>query len=455
MGDAWPEGEEPVLLANKANDSTIRLGQKGSAAVKAAEDASARGIVKATALLGALLRHKDKDKGYQDKYRMFMEENLFDLCGETDVKCFPATSQTRYGSHGRAAAVVTKHYPLLIQLVENICGGKTKAGANHVEGNVLKALNDPRTMAEVVSASLYSACISAPYMQTVRKRDENGMLPNLLDSRIVDLNRHVSDFCRSIADDPSLLLDPAAVHSSAHLTLDNEPLHDINILLAAQTLAPDLPDLSRMISAMFSGAADTWVRFTPEFAEGGPIDLIPAEIRSKLYIPSTNDHNEGGLGSWRVHIRYHPNSTPQSFSAMERYRRNDTEAFAAKYITPEDLLHIMRQIRLEEGNGERTAFRKAVVEELEKKAQVYRQKLKVAAKKKKARDAVLHDVGVERSRTVINKMTVCQLKEQYNVYKFVVKDATILKTTLASIPKRVDKLATVLAALDRYERYVM
>jgi hypothetical protein len=140
---------------------------------------------------------------------------------------------------------------------------------------------------------------------------------------------------------------------------------------------------------------------------------------------------------------------------MERYRRNDTEAFAAKYITPEDLLHIMRQIRLEEGNGECTAFRKAVVEELEKKAQVYRQKLKVAAKKKKARDAALHDVGVERSRTVVNKMTVCQLKEQYDVYKFVVKDTTILKTTLASIPKRVDKLATVLAVLDRYERCVM
>jgi hypothetical protein len=115
----------------------------------------------------------------------------------------------------------------------------------------------------------------------------------------------------------------------------------------------------------------------------------------------------------------------------------------------------MRQIRLEEGNGEREAFRKAVVEELEKKAQMYQEKLKVAAKKKKARDAVLHDVGIERSRTVINKMTVCQLKEQYDVYNFVVKDTTILKTTLASIPKRVDKLAMVLAALDRYERCVM
>ncbi|KAJ7340815.1 hypothetical protein DFH08DRAFT_963671 [Mycena albidolilacea] len=84
MGDAWPKGEEPVLLANKAKNLTIRLGQKGSAVVKAAENASAQGIVKVTALLSALLRHKDKDKGYQDNYWMFMEENLFDLCGETN-----------------------------------------------------------------------------------------------------------------------------------------------------------------------------------------------------------------------------------------------------------------------------------------------------------------------------------------------------------------------------------
>jgi hypothetical protein len=95
MSGAWPEGGEPVLLANKANDTTIRLGKKDSAAVRAAEDASTRGIVKATTLLGALLRNKDEDKGYQDKYTMFMEAELFDLCGETDVKHFPATSQTR------------------------------------------------------------------------------------------------------------------------------------------------------------------------------------------------------------------------------------------------------------------------------------------------------------------------------------------------------------------------
>jgi hypothetical protein len=114
---------------------------------------------------------------------------------------------------------------------------------------------------------------------------------------------------------------PNAVNFPERFTLDGEPFHDRNVFLAAQALAPQLPDLTRMISAMFSGAGVTWIRFTPEFAIGGPIDLIPRTIPPKLYIPSTNDHNEGPLGSYRVHIRYHPNSTPESFSALERYRR--------------------------------------------------------------------------------------------------------------------------------------
>ncbi|KAJ7820507.1 hypothetical protein B0H14DRAFT_3876268 [Mycena olivaceomarginata] len=54
MEGAWPEGEEPVLLANKANSTTIRLGERDSAVVRAAEHASSRGVVKAMALLGAL-----------------------------------------------------------------------------------------------------------------------------------------------------------------------------------------------------------------------------------------------------------------------------------------------------------------------------------------------------------------------------------------------------------------
>ncbi|KAJ7349706.1 hypothetical protein DFH08DRAFT_935700 [Mycena albidolilacea] len=439
MSGAWPEGGEPVLLANKANDTTIRLGKKDSAAVRAAEDASTRGIVKATTLLGALLRNKDEDKGYQDKYTIFMEAELFDLCGETDVKRFPATSQTRYGSHGRAAAVVTKHYPMLIKLIDSVCDGKTKAGANHVEESVLKALNCPRTMAEIVSAALYSACIAWPYMQTVRQRDENGMLPNLID--LVDIHRKAPELCQSLAATPALFLDPDTAESSSHLTLDGKPIHDVNILLAAQALSPDLPDLQRMITAMFSGAGDTWLRFTPEFAVGGPIDSIPLEIRAKIYIPSTMITMKAVL----VHIASTFAITPT------RYKRNNTEAFARKYITAEDLLHVMREVRKEDSSGASAAFRKGVVEELEKKAQAYHEKVRASGEKKTKREATLRAVGVEQDRAVITQMTVVQLKAQYDVYKVVVKDPIILKTTLTSIPRCADKLAVVLAALTRYE----
>ncbi|KAK7034818.1 hypothetical protein R3P38DRAFT_2435204, partial [Favolaschia claudopus] len=121
-----------------------------------------------------------------------------------------------------------------------------------------------------------------------------------------------------------------------------------------------------------------------------------------------------------------------------------------KYITAEDLLHVMREVRKEDANGESAAFRKAVVDELERKARVHREKVRVAAEKKEAKEANFRVIGVEHDRAKIRAMTVPHLKAQYDVYKHIVKDAIIQKTTLVSIPHRQDKLDAVLAALDRY-----
>ncbi|KAK6984751.1 hypothetical protein R3P38DRAFT_2806351 [Favolaschia claudopus] len=99
----------------------------------------------------------------------------------------------------------------------------------------------------------------------------------------------------------------------------------------------------------------------------------------------------------------------------------------------------MREVRKEDANGENAAFRKAVVEELESKARVHREKVRVATEKKLEREANLCATGVERDRVKIKSMTL------------IVKDDIIRKTTLVSIPRRQDKLDAVLAALDRYE----
>ncbi|KAK6995679.1 hypothetical protein R3P38DRAFT_2800853 [Favolaschia claudopus] len=111
----------------------------------------------------------------------------------------------------------------------------------------------------------------------------------------------------------------------------------------------------------------------------------------------------------------------------------------------------MREVRKEDANGESAAFRKAVVDELERKARVHREKVRVAAEKKEAKEANFRVIGVEHDRAKIRAMTVPHLKAQYDVYKHIVKDAIIQKTTLVSIPHRQDKLDAVLAALDRYE----
>ncbi|KAK6966910.1 hypothetical protein R3P38DRAFT_2815663 [Favolaschia claudopus] len=143
-------------------------------------------------------------------------------------------------------------------------------------------------------------------------------------------------------------------------------------------------------------------------------------------------HTQAGFEPTRVHQH-------RKLLGYGRYRHNNTEAFADKYITADDLLHVMR---------ERT---RALVEELERKARIQREKVRVAAEKKQEREASLRKLGIELDRAKIRTMTVPQLKAQYDVYKHIVKDETILQTTLVSIPLRQDKLNAVLAALDRYE----
>jgi len=70
------------------------------------------------------------------------------------------------------------------------------------------------------------------------------------------------------------------------------------VLLAVQNLVLKLPDLHNAIATFVQGAHETFVEhFSDEFKAGSGIDsLTEAEI-DRLYFSSTNDANEGGLGS--------------------------------------------------------------------------------------------------------------------------------------------------------------
>ena len=61
---------------------------------------------------------------------------------------------------------------------------------------------------------------------------------------------------------------------------------------------PTLPHFCNLLIAFFKGAAQTWERFTSEFAPGGLIDEATAEERELAHMPAANDENEGLLGSF-------------------------------------------------------------------------------------------------------------------------------------------------------------
>jgi len=85
--------------------------------------------------------------------------------------------------------------------------------------------------------------------------------------------------------------------------------------------------------------------FSDEFKGGSGIDsLTEAEI-DKLYFSSTNDANEGGLGSWRCAQGRRPAETAQvQFTAQ-----NDTERFML--FKEEDEHCLMRTGRKRDASG--------------------------------------------------------------------------------------------------------
>ena len=242
----------PVLLANKANDAVIRLGEEAdSAAVQRAVDSSSRGGVKLASLAGALFNHKSEEQGYQDVHRMFMTKHKKEIHGITWDKKFPDTSNTRYQSHSYAAAELLTFLDLYINLLEVSRDSKKKAGFNHLEENVAKGLEDASTLAEMAAMALYGNAVSWPYLNQVR--GAGGTVVNLLDPSIIALHRRLPEFCSYIAANPRLLLDThwqAGVDldgTFSNITLDGKPWMDEMLVMSIQILASELPDLELMI----------------------------------------------------------------------------------------------------------------------------------------------------------------------------------------------------------------
>ncbi|KAJ6563792.1 hypothetical protein B0H19DRAFT_942359 [Mycena capillaripes] len=437
----------PVLLANKANSATIRLGADDptNAAVQNAIEASTSGAIKLLQLLGSLLRHKDGERGYQQRCTIFMRQRQFDLYGIVNADPFPDVSNTRYSSFTYGAAYVVCFHGLIQELLDETIDAKAKSGQpNHVEHLILKGLNCAETMSHMVAIALYGVSVGWGYMAIVR--GSAGKPVNLLS--LTPLHRRLPLFCANLAANPWRILDHTTPPDQ--LTIDGLPFRDPFLIDCIRQLRPGLPNLFLFISTLFSGAETGWIRFTPEFHVGGTFDRLTPDQRALIgCIPATNDRNEGKLGGYRNHMKYHPNSTTHSYSNETRVQDNNTECFIKKYCDKAVEKFVMREVRRDGASGRRAKFRRLWVAVQREKAERGLKRREAAAAKKMSKASRLAATALEFEITNIQAMTSKLLKDQLAVYRDVLKDEILVQKLWKEMSTVAVRRELVLQARER------
>ncbi|KAJ7362786.1 hypothetical protein DFH08DRAFT_799807 [Mycena albidolilacea] len=383
-----PTCTPPVLLPNKANDLTIRLAPASSAASKKAVESSTSGAIKLIELAGNIFHNKNSKKGYQNRYTAYMTKAVIE----------------RYGSE----AIGT----LMHQFAEDICDGKGRAGANHMEANIIRGLSCTSTMSEVAALAVYGLLVSWLYLAIIcGQPSEHTAFVDMLD--LVDLHRRLPIFCMRLAVCPGLIFDHSLLDSE--LTLDGNSVISPGLLDAVRQADGELPYLREIITTLFKGCAQSWCQFTSELVCRGPINNLPDSLWRLVGISATNDANEGSLGSMHVAACFHPNISMINFSMCKRVQRNDTENFIWKVMTrPEDHTYIMHRVRKDDASGKNRKF------------------------------------NLEVAEHIATKVTIAKLRDQLCIFKFIVEDPELKNKAVWGDKRRSGLLAVVVAAVNRH-----
>ncbi|EIW76785.1 hypothetical protein CONPUDRAFT_21718, partial [Coniophora puteana RWD-64-598 SS2] len=367
----WDENKAtpPILLANKDNAAAIKLAETASAAsasVQRALDLSSRGGVKATSLAGAIFNHRDNKKGQQAVHEMYFS-NVKGIALK-----FPDTSNTRYHSHCDAATRLLTHLNDYIKFLEYIRLNKDNSQLNHMEENLENALQDPPTCTELAVLVLYSQAVSKPYLKHVRGSGTEQLNMLTLGPFHENLKSHIS----FLIENPGALMEHDIKNSYIKATLDNRPWDNEQAVIAVLTLhrKDRLPNLNEVLVAFLKGALDTWHRFTTEFESTGLIATASEEETDLVFIPATNDENEGLLGAWRRASRENPSLTSDNFSDQVMTRRNDTEEFITTVLDETDKKWIYAKAREVQASGIEAGRKKAFIEHGKKIVEENRQK---------------------------------------------------------------------------------
>ncbi|KAJ7446010.1 hypothetical protein B0H11DRAFT_2338181 [Mycena galericulata] len=215
-------------------------------------------------------------------------------------------------------------------------------------------------------------------------------------------------------------------------------------------MASKLPHLEQILVAFLKATIPAWRRFSKEFEPGGIIDsLTPAE-KLLMFIPPTNDANEGLLGGWRVYSRARSSGTIAHFSAQAAYHRNNTEAFSdAKLDTEEDALYIMRLARVEDASGAMRRFREELMEFKQRAAEASRKKQQDKIDEAAARIAELQAILVITDREELANLKRDGLREQLDVRRELWKEEGISKKKLKDMKTKPQMLRAIIESDER------
>jgi hypothetical protein len=161
-------------------------------------------------------------------------------------------------------------------------------------------------------------------------------------------------------------------------------------------------------------------RFSDEFKKGTGIDELMEAERNELYFSSSNDANEGGLGSWRRGQVRRPAETLHKFNATFKATQNETESFISKKLTEDtDNVYLMQTARQIDANRWHKKRKIAQIEADEARAMGNRQKEVRREEKRDNRVAVL----LETSKSLvldddeIDKLTNDELNRQLDYHR--------------------------------------
>ena len=276
-----------------------------------------------------------------------------------------------------------------------------------MEKNLWDALHCQATLTELAVLAIYAQSVSHPYMNEIC-----GKQSNMLD--MGPFHHKVYGHIKSITRNPALLIGSDASHEKG--AVNGLPWKSPEVMNAIQKMKPDLPHLQPLLVRFFRGAAIGWKHFTSEFAPGGLIDEATVVEKDMAWLPTTNDVNEGALGSFRVLMQRQPQLTGLQYNAQAMFHHNETQAFMeAKFTEPEDFKFIHQEAQKLKGVDKQRKFE--IIKFAEEKI-ARKQKAAQEQQEKVAKNAAkIANITLLLDRDKVVKLAGENLRDHFSAFK--------------------------------------